>query len=88
MYVSKPSACHGKRNLNAQTYTLNFHSKTEQHSTQEALHYVCMFENPLPVMENETYTLENELKNQNQTILNQRKRYPYRGIVVCIFVYV
>ena len=29
----------------------------------EALYYVCMFENPLPVMENETYTLEHELEN-------------------------
>ena len=30
---------------------------------QEALERVCMFENPLPVMENETYTLEHELEN-------------------------
>ena len=30
---------------------------------QGAPNYVCMFENPLPVMENETYTLEHELEN-------------------------
>ena len=30
---------------------------------RRALEPVCMFENPLPVMENETYTLEHELDN-------------------------
>ena len=63
MYVSKPSACHGN-----ETYTFK-HTRSElidkapKSETQEALHYVCMFENPLPVMENETYTLEHELEN-------------------------
>ena len=30
VYVWKPSACHGKRNIYAQTYTLNHHTKVEK----------------------------------------------------------
>ena len=49
---------------------------------RESLKHVCMFENPLPVMENETYTLERELENSTSITENWRKRNPYRGIVM------
>ena len=40
-----------KWNINAQTYTLKFHQKSNLRSIQKALKHVCMFENPEPVME-------------------------------------
>ena len=49
---------------------------------QGAPNYVCMFENPLHVMENETYTLEHELENSTSMTENRRKRDPYRGNVM------
>ena len=131
-----------------QTY-IHTHSKTGlccyENPPEAPSKRVCMFQNPQPVMENETYTLKHarseliekrpkarlkrllsmyvclktlclswkmkhtrsnmnlraQLKLQKikenatpieesscQSIEDQRKRYPYRGIDVCIFVYV
>ena len=60
VYVWKPSACHGKWNIHAQTYMLNHHTKLKKCRFVSVYVWAWMFENPLPVMKNETYTFKHK----------------------------
>ena len=141
MYVWNPCVLSHKWNIHTCLSCL----KSNKNHPEAPPKHVCMFQNPQPVMENETYTfkhtrsklvqkrpkarlkrllsmyvclktlclswktkhtrsnmnLRTQLRlkkiKENATpiedsscriITNQRKRYPYRGIDVCIFVYV